>query len=172
MLIFLCGRYLYFPCSRKQFGLNGPSLLELDRDEVPEEGTLASSLAVCTLSMHLVMLLIYSFWTSASSLGFTVQVIENIHKNFFSHTSLDEVDVRNILASEQRKILAGCRIVFSRMFPVGEAKPHLHPLWQTAEQFGAVCTTQVDEHVTHVVTHSLGTDKVRKSATFSLLGRR
>lgn len=56
MLIVLCGRYLYFPCSRRQFGLLGPSLLELDRDEVPEEGTLASSLAVCTLSMHLVML--------------------------------------------------------------------------------------------------------------------
>ncbi|CAL9235405.1 unnamed protein product [Arabidopsis halleri] len=130
-------RYLYFPCSRRQFGLLGPSLLELDRDEVPEEGTLASSLAV----------------------------IEKIHKSFFSHTSLDEVDVRNILASEQRKILAGCRIVFSRIIPVGEAKPHLHPLWQTAEQFGAVCTTQVDEHVTHVVTNSLGTDKVNWALT-------
>lgn len=56
MLIILFCRYLYFPCSRRQFGLLGPSLLELDRDEVPEEGTLASSLAVCTLSMHLVML--------------------------------------------------------------------------------------------------------------------
>lgn len=70
--------------------------------------------------------------------------------------------MRNILASEQRKILAGCRIVFSRIIPVGEAKPHLHPLWQTAEQFGAVCTTQVDEQVTHVVTNSLGTDKVKE----------
>lgn len=46
------------------------------------------------------------------------------------------------------------------MFPVGEANPHLHPLWQTAEQFGAVCTNQIDEHVTHVVANSLGTDKV------------
>ncbi|KAF2603113.1 hypothetical protein F2Q70_00025181 [Brassica cretica] len=118
--------------SRRQFGLLGPSLLEVDFDERPEEGTLASTLAV----------------------------IERIHKNFFSHTSLDEADVRNILASEQRKILAGCRIVFSRIFPVGEANPQLHPLWQTAEQFGAVCTTQADEHITHVVTNSLGTDKV------------
>lgn len=46
------------------------------------------------------------------------------------------------------------------MFPVGEANPHLHPLWQTAEQFGAVCTNQIDEQVTHVVANSLGTDKV------------
>ncbi|CAN8285210.1 unnamed protein product [Cochlearia groenlandica] len=130
-------RYTYFPCSRRQFGLLGPSLLEIDHDEVPDEGTLASSLAV----------------------------IERIHKNFFSHTSLDEADVRNILASEQRKILSGCRIVFSRIIPVGEAKPHLHPLWQLAEQFGAVCTTQVDENVTHVVTNSLGTDKVNWALT-------
>lgn len=74
--------------------------------------------------------------------------------------SLDDADVRNILASEQRKILGGCRIVFSRVFPVGESSPHMHPLWQTAEQFGAVCTNQLDEQVTHVVANSLGTDKV------------
>lgn len=83
-----------------------------------------------------------------------------MHKIFFSHQSLDDVDVRNILAAEQRKILAGCRVVFSRVFPVGEANPHLHPLWQTAEQFGAVCTKHIDDQVTHVVANSLGTDKV------------
>ncbi|XVE92675.1 hypothetical protein REPUB_Repub01dG0120100 [Reevesia pubescens] len=125
-------RYTYFPCSRRQFGLLGPSLLEIDHDERPEDGTLASSLAV----------------------------IERMHQNFFSHQNLDDVDVRNILATEQQKILSGCHIVFSRVFPVGEANPHLHPLWQTAEQFGAVCTNQIDEHVTHVVANSLGTDKV------------
>ncbi|KAE8686884.1 hypothetical protein F3Y22_tig00111027pilonHSYRG00379 [Hibiscus syriacus] len=125
-------RYTYFPYSRRQFGLLGPSLLEIDHDERPEDGTLASSLAV----------------------------IERIHQNFFSHQSLDDLDVRNILATEQRKILYCCRIVFSRVFPVGEANPHLHPLWQTAEQFGAVCTNQIDKHVTHVVANSLGTDKV------------
>lgn len=125
-------RYIFFPCSRRQFGLPGPSLLEIDHDERSENGTLASSLGV----------------------------IERIHQNFFSHRSLDEADVRNILAAEQHKILGGCRIVFSRVFPVGEANPQLHPLWQTAEQFGAVCINQIDEQVTHVVANSLGTDKV------------
>ncbi|CAN4115661.1 unnamed protein product [Withania somnifera] len=125
-------RYIYFPCSRRQFGLPGPSLLEIDHDERPEDGTLASCLGV----------------------------IQRIHQNFFAHQSIDEADVRNILATEQQKILAGCRIVFSRVFPVGEANPHLHPLWQTAEQFGAACTSQIDEQVTHVVANSLGTDKV------------
>ncbi|KAM3200362.1 RNA polymerase II C-terminal domain phosphatase-like 3 [Capsicum annuum] len=125
-------RYIYFPCSRRQFGLPGPSLLEIDHDERPEDGTLASCLGV----------------------------IQRIHQNFFTHRSIDEADVRNILATEQQKILSGCRIVFSRIFPVGEANPHLHPLWQTAEQFGAVCSSQIDEQVTHVVANSLGTDKV------------
>ncbi|XP_016492579.1 RNA polymerase II C-terminal domain phosphatase-like 3 [Nicotiana tabacum] len=125
-------RYIYFPCSRRQFGLPGPSLLEIDHDERPEDGTLASCLGV----------------------------IQRIHQNFFEHRSIDEADVRNILATEQQKILAGCRIVFSRVFPVGEANPHFHPLWQTAEQFGAVCSGQIDEQVTHVVANSLGTDKV------------
>ncbi|KAL1556780.1 protein-serine/threonine phosphatase [Salvia divinorum] len=128
-------RYIYFPCSRRQFGLPGPSLLEIDHDERPEDGTLASSLAV----------------------------IEKIHGIFFAHYSLEEGDARSILACEQQKILAGCRIVFSRVFPVGEALPlmHLHPLWQTAEQFGAVCTSQIDDQVTHVVANSLGTGKVK-----------
>ncbi|GJN04780.1 hypothetical protein PR202_ga22352 [Eleusine coracana subsp. coracana] len=125
-------RYMYFPCSRRQFGLAGPSLLEIDRDERPEDGTLASCLAV----------------------------IERIHQNFFSHPNLNDADVRSILASEQRRILAGCRIVFSRIFPVGYVNHHLHSLWQTAEQFGAVCTLQIDDRVTHVVANSLGTDKV------------
>ncbi|CAN1328374.1 RNA polymerase II C-terminal domain phosphatase-like 3 [Linum perenne] len=125
-------RYIYFPCSRRQFGLPGPSLLEIDHDERPEDGTLACCLGV----------------------------IERIHQSFFKHESLEQADVRIILASEQRKILAGCRIVFSRIFPVGEASPHLHPLWQTAEEFGAVCTNQIDDQVTHVVANSLGTDKV------------
>lgn len=43
-------RYTYFPCSRRQFGLLGPSLLEIDHDERPEDGTLASSLGVNSVS--------------------------------------------------------------------------------------------------------------------------
>ncbi|KAL8121464.1 hypothetical protein AgCh_018261 [Apium graveolens] len=124
-------RYIYFPCSRRQFGLPGPSLLESCVDETPECGSLASCLGV----------------------------IERIHQNFFSSKSLEEADVRNILVAEQHKILDGCRILFSRVIPLG-TNPHLHPLWQMAEQFGAVCTNQMDERVTHVVAYLTGTDKV------------
>ncbi|KAL4184357.1 hypothetical protein AMTRI_Chr10g610 [Amborella trichopoda] len=125
-------RYTYFPCSRRQFGLHGPSLLEINHDERPKDGTLALSLAV----------------------------IETIHQSFFSNRSLDEVDVKEILACEQAKILKGCKVVFSRIFHVGFTNPHLHPLWKTAEKFGAICTNQIDDEVTHVVAISLGTDKV------------
>jgi len=70
------------------------------------------------------------------------------------------VDVRDFLALEQREILNGCHILFSRVFPVGAANPHLHPLWQRAEQFGATCTNKIDDRVTHVVAKVPGTDKV------------
>ncbi|CAA6660031.1 unnamed protein product [Spirodela intermedia] len=125
-------RYTYFPNSRRRFGLLGPSLLEIDRDERPEDGTLASALAV----------------------------IGRIHQIFFSHHCLSKIDTRTLLASEQRKILAGCCVVFSRIFPIGEVNPHLHPLWQMAEQFGAACSNQIDDQVTHVVANAPGTDKV------------
>ncbi|KAH7276279.1 hypothetical protein KP509_39G000800 [Ceratopteris richardii] len=125
-------RYMYFPCSRKQFGLPGPSLLEVGHDEREQDGMLASALAV----------------------------IEKIHYNFFSNPRLHEVDVRDILAMEQRRVLSGCKLVFSRVFPQGEIQPHLHPLWQLAEQFGAACSMVIDEGVTHVVAISLGTEKV------------
>ncbi|RWW70941.1 hypothetical protein BHE74_00021382, partial [Ensete ventricosum] len=87
------------------------------------------------------------------------QVIERIHDSFFSHHSIQKADVRSLLEAEQRKILRGCRLVFSRVFSVDEANPRQHPLWKKAEQFGAVCTNQIDEHVTHVIATSLGTVK-------------
>ena len=87
-------------------------------------------------------------------------MIEKIHHNFFSNKQLHEVDVREFLAAEQQNILKDCKVVFSRVFAVGEVQPHLHPLWQMAKQFSAVCTTQIDDELTHVVSLALGTDKV------------
>lgn len=142
----------------------GPSLLEIDHDERLEDGTLASALAVCGSSLFL--LPPSGEWGDCGCPNWfwffpcCEQVIERIHRTFFADRCPAGVDVRNIIAAEQRRILAGCRIVFSRIFPVGEANPHLHPLWQIAEQFGATCTNQIDDQVTHVVAYSLGTDKV------------
>ncbi|KAJ7518981.1 hypothetical protein O6H91_20G017800 [Diphasiastrum complanatum] len=127
-------RYMYFPCTRRQFGLPGPSLLEAGRDEREVDGMLLSTLAVLT----------------------------KIHKAFFERCPLGErPDVRGLLAAEQQRILQGCGIVFSRVFPLGESQPQLHPLWQLAEQFGAKCSTSTDNSTTHIVAVSLGTDKIR-----------
>ncbi|GAB2241629.1 hypothetical protein Droror1_Dr00018404 [Drosera rotundifolia] len=127
--------YIFFPSSRRQLGRSGASLLERGHDERPEDNALASALAV----------------------------IERIHHNFFSNRPLHGVDVRNILAYEKRKILGGCRIVFSGVFPLDERKPHHYPLWRIAEEFGAVCTKHFDEQVTHVVAMNPGTDKVKRA---------
>lgn len=99
-----------------------------------------------------------------------MQVIDRIHRNFFANKRLREVDVRLILAAEQRRVLAGCHVLFSRIFPVGEVNPHLHPLWRMAEQFGASCCLHINDKVTHVVAISLGTDKV-SLMTFILLSQ-
>ena len=42
---------MYFPCSRKQFGLPGPSLLEVGHDEREQDGMLASALMVRCLAL-------------------------------------------------------------------------------------------------------------------------
>ncbi|CAL9118158.1 unnamed protein product [Musa textilis] len=60
-------RYHFFPSSRRKFGLPGPSLLEMDRDEGAEDGALASSL----------------------------EIIQRIHDDFFSRHS--DGDVRKLL---------------------------------------------------------------------------
>eukprot|EP00850_Spirogloea_muscicola_P004232 SM000018S03597 [mRNA] locus=s18:236072:242200:+ [translate_table: standard] len=130
-------RYIFFPSSRRQFGLWGPSLLELGHDEREAD----------------------------SCLAITLSVLEQIHRSFFADPSrVNDADVRSLLALVQRAVLGGTRLLFSRVFPVstvGDASPHMHAVWRIAEQFGAVCTTEQDDRVTHVVANSLGTEKVR-----------
>jgi len=57
------------------------------------------------------------------------------------------------------QVLAGVRILFSRVIPLDQA-PASHALWRTAEAFGAACTTVADAAVTHVVASTRGTEKV------------
>ncbi|KAF9622449.1 hypothetical protein IFM89_031252, partial [Coptis chinensis] len=128
-------RYIYFPGKVPHSGHKPQQLLKLDRDEREEDGTLASSL----------------------------EVLINVHQHFFLGPFLNHVDVRNILSVEKQNALAGCRIVFSGLFRFDESHPEKHPLWQLAEQFGAVCILQMDQDVTHVVACSGRTTKVKKA---------
>lgn len=92
-------------------------------------------------------------------------MVERVHHNFFEQPNLNKVDVRKILEMEQRRILSWCWILFSGIIPVDEANPHLHPLWKKAEQFGAICTDQMYDEVTHVVAKSAWTDEVNWART-------
>ena len=59
----------------------------------------------------------------------------------------------------QVQVLRGVVIIFSRIIPQAEV-PSQHPLWLRAEAFGARCTAQTDDAVTHLVTNTQHTLKV------------
>lgn len=68
--------------------------------------------------------------------------------------------VKDILADLKRRVLAGCRIVFSSIVPL-ETDPIGTDLWRLALEFGATCTTDLESGgVTHVVAAKPGTMKV------------
>lgn len=56
------------------------------------------------------------------------------------------------------QVLPGVRVLFSRVFPLDQ-EPESHHLWKLAETYGAACTTELDDRVTHVIAHSRGTQK-------------
>ena len=58
------------------------------------------------------------------------------------------------------QILAKTKVLFSRLWHVGE-KSEEQPLWLLALQLGAECTTKLDSSVTHVVTNTKFTEKVK-----------
>ena len=45
-----------------------------------------------------------------------------------------------------------------------ETKPETHALWKLAVAFGASCTTGMDAGITHVITNTIGTEKVKPRA--------
>ena len=50
--------------------------------------------------------------------------------------------------------------MFSRVIPLQEGRPEQHPMWRKAIKFGATCTTQPSDAVTHVAAYVNGTEKV------------
>ena len=64
-----------------------------------------------------------------------------------------------IIQSIRSRVLAGCKLIFSRIFPTSLASPQTHQCWRLAETLGAICTTSLDSSVTHVVALDKGTEK-------------
>ncbi|KAG1672556.1 hypothetical protein FOA52_010656 [Chlamydomonas sp. UWO 241] len=140
--LFMVERYLYFPASRRKFGMEGKALLEINRDECPERGMLMTASHVLD-RLHSVV------FTSLNQPGMAPPSADS---------SLQPWDVRNVMDDERRRVLHGVSIVFSRVIPL-EQDPRTHALWRLAEQFGAACATGVSEATSHVVANSRGTEK-------------
>lgn len=68
-------------------------------------------------------------------------------------------DVRKILRGVRGEILSSCHIVFSRVFPKNVPRPESHPLWKMATSMGAICHTNLNPKITHVVAIDKSTDK-------------
>ncbi|XP_066370381.1 RNA polymerase II C-terminal domain phosphatase-like 4 [Miscanthus floridulus] len=133
--LILMERYHFFASSCRQFGFGFRSLSESMQDERESDGALATVL----------------------------DVLKRIHASFFDmavETDLSSRDVRQVIKAVRKEILQGCKIVFSRVFP-NNTRPQEQMFWKMAEYLGAVCSTDVDSSVTHVVTLDLGTEKAR-----------
>ena len=71
-------------------------------------------------------------------------------------------DARQVLNIMRQEILRGCKIVFSRVFP-SDACAADKPIGKLAQQLGAICSTEVDLSVTHVVSTDKGTQNARSA---------
>lgn len=133
--LILMERYHFFGSSCKQFGFNNKSLSEQKTDESEDEGALATIL----------------------------KILQQIHSLYFDQENSEDLlnqDVRKVLKAVRKEVLKGCKIVFSRIFPT-KFQAENHHLWRMAEQLGAMCSTELDSSVTHVVSTDAGTDKSR-----------
>jgi RNA polymerase II C-terminal domain phosphatase-like 3/4 len=129
-----CERYLFFPTSRKQFGLGGLSLLDLGQDESADKGMLSRAMTI----------------------------FESIRNSYFALLDVAKYSmpsVRDVLRMQRKKVLEGVHIVFSRVFPIN-MDPSKHTLWSSAEDFGAMCSAELTDATTHVVATVASTHKV------------
>lgn len=126
-------RYIYFPADAARFGFRSQSLLERRVDEDGGSGALATCL----------------------------RVMSEVQQQFFAlGDQQGAADVRPLLRAARQGILAGVRVLFSRVVPLDCRDPTTHPLWQLALKLGAECAKEAGEGVTHVVATDV-TDKTR-----------
>ncbi|KAG8981607.1 Carboxy-terminal domain (CTD) phosphatase, partial [Tulasnella sp. 427] len=64
-----------------------------------------------------------------------------------------------IIPALKSEVLAGVRILFSSVIPLG-TPPEQSEAWRCAREFGAKCATKLTDEVTHVVSAKEGTHKV------------
>jgi RNA polymerase II subunit A-like phosphatase len=91
-------------------------------------------------------------------------ILDQIHQQWYRRwdetvATTDKPDTTSIIASMKRKVLRDCVIVFSSVFPMN-MPPEVSDLWQLASEYGAICRTEIDDSVTHLVAGKADTHKV------------
>lgn len=99
-------------------------------------------------------------------LDVTLGILRDVHAAFWAALCAPPrappaaPDVRPVLAERRRAVLAGVRLVFSHVIPLGAPAPS-HPLWVGAERFGAQCSLALETgSTTHLLAGNPGTEKV------------
>lgn len=68
-------------------------------------------------------------------------------------------DVTRIIPDIRSSVLAGVHILFSSVIPL-DTQPETTEIWRMAHMFGAACSTELNDNITHVVAAKRGTVKV------------
>jgi RNA polymerase II subunit A-like phosphatase len=84
-------------------------------------------------------------------LKYLQQTVVSIHEKFYGLRDKNApADSREIITSLKQRVLRGTTILFSAVIPLG-VEPETHDLWRFAVSFGATCTSELSNHVTHVI---------------------
>ena len=152
-------QYLFFPSSAKSVGAPSESARIISGyDEHSRRGIL------CGVVLPAIRKVIGAYCGSAGFFGNNgddvkerlVTMRQDAEGQLRPYT---EADVRVALETFREDVLRGVTILFSGVIPQNEQIPSAHPIWKLAERFGATCTSEQDDAVTHVVCQSVGTQK-------------
>ncbi|WVZ73300.1 hypothetical protein U9M48_021625 [Paspalum notatum var. saurae] len=137
--LILIGRYLYFASECRKFDYQIESLAERGLDEREHDGALAVVL----------------------------DVLNRVHKGFFDSVHDHDghcADVRAVIKEVRSQVLRGCTVVFSLSESLDEdelAYEEDSPIWDLADELGAVCELDVDDTITHVIAEDPDTEKAQ-----------
>lgn len=107
-----------------------------------------------------------------------VLVLEQVHGKFYelydqkiskkskgiTDTGLEdyEMDIKVILPLLRSPILTGCHIIFSGLIPL-QTDSSLSDIWRISTDFGAVCSQDIRNGTTHLVTSTMDSEKAKQA---------
>lgn len=99
-------------------------------------------------------------------------ILRTIHRQYYeayderdpSSESLPmQCDAPLLIQELKDQVLQGCVIAFTGVIP-RNVQPERAEIWQLAEAFGAICVHDLSDRLTHLVTASLGTEKMYRAS--------